>query len=150
MSEVNPTCIRHAGLMPGRGNKTDEADARLIAAYTARERPPAWCPPPPAVRELRALARRADELVELVELSVREKGWLTLPALAPAVRKSVERTVRLLAKETARPRAAADAAVAASDGHVGAGRAAGGWPPAVAGLARRLHEVGQRITVPMA
>ena len=45
VSVVNPTRIRHAGLMRGRGNKTDRADAKLIAGYTAREVPAAWCPP---------------------------------------------------------------------------------------------------------
>ena len=30
---VNPTRIRYAGIRRGRGNETDKADARLIAAY---------------------------------------------------------------------------------------------------------------------
>ena len=112
VSVVNPTRIKHAGLMRGRGNKTDRADAKLIAEYTARERPAAWCPPPPEVRELQSLVRRADELTEL---AAREKGRLASPALSGAARKSVERAVRWLAKEAAKVRAAADAVVAASE-----------------------------------
>ena len=112
VSVVNPTRIKHAGLMRGRGNKTDKADARLIAEYTARERPPAWTPPPPDVQELQALVRRADELTEL---AAREKGRLASPALSRATKTSVERTVRFLEREAAKVRAAADAVVAASE-----------------------------------
>jgi len=52
VSVVNPTRIKNAGLMRGRGNKTDPADARLIAECTLRETPPIWQPPTPEVREL--------------------------------------------------------------------------------------------------
>ena len=112
VSVVNPTRIRHAGLMRGRGNKTDQADAKLIADYTAREAPPPWQPPSPEVKELQALVRRADELVEL---AAREKGRPASPALTGAASTSVERAVRWLAKEAAKVRAAADAVVAASE-----------------------------------
>src|SRR5207249_11481891 len=58
VSVINPTRIKYAGVMRGRRNKTDKADARLIAAYTRDEVPPAWSPPAPEVRELQALVRR--------------------------------------------------------------------------------------------
>jgi transposase len=112
VSVVNPTRIKYAGLMRGRGNKTDTADAKLIAEYAARERPPAWQPPSPEVRELQALVRRIDDLVEM---AAREKGRLASPALSTSVRRSVERTVRLLEKEAAKLRAAADELVAATE-----------------------------------
>ena len=112
VSVVNPTRIKYAGLARGRGNKTDRADARLIAEYAARERPSAWQPPPPEVRELQGLVRRIDDLVEA---AAREKGRLASPALTEAVRKSVERTVRLLEKEAAKLRADADELVAATE-----------------------------------
>jgi transposase len=112
VSVVNPTRIKYAGLARGRGNKTDKADARLIADYAERERPPAWRPPPPEVRELQGLVRRIDDLTEA---AAREKGRLSSPALTPAVRRSVARTVRLLEREAARLRAEADALVAATE-----------------------------------
>jgi transposase len=112
VSVVNPTRIKYAGLALGRGNKTDAADARLIAASAARERPPAWRPPPPEVRELQALVCRLDDLVEL---AAREKGRLASPALTAAARGSVARTVRFLEREAARLRAAADALAAKGD-----------------------------------
>ncbi len=36
---VNPARVMYAGLARGQGNKTDKADAKLIAEYAARERP---------------------------------------------------------------------------------------------------------------
>src|SRR5262249_18761899 len=127
VSVVNPTRVKYAGLARGRGNKTDTADARLIAEYAAREAPPAWRPPPPEVRELQGLVRRIDDLAEA---AAREKGRLASPALTPAVRKSVVRTVRLLEREAARLRAAADELVAATPA-LRAGRALLGSTPGV-------------------
>jgi transposase len=111
VSVVNPTRVKYAGLMRGRGNKTDAADARLIAEYAARERPPAWRPPPPEVRELQALVRRRDDLREM---AAREKGRLDSPALTGAARTSVEHAVKFLGREADRMQAAADALIAAS------------------------------------
>jgi transposase len=111
VSVVNPTRIRHAGLMRGRGNKTDPADAKLIAEYTRREGPPAWHPPTPDVRELQALVRRRDDLRHL---AAREKGRLDAPTLTPAARRSVARVVKLLAKAADRMQADADALIAAT------------------------------------
>jgi transposase len=111
VSVVNPTRVKYAGLARGRGNKTDKADARLIAQYAERERPPAWHPPAPEVRELQGLVRRVDDLVAL---AAREKARLSSPALTPAERKSVERTVRFLEREANKLRAAADELVGAS------------------------------------
>jgi transposase len=112
VSVVNPTRVKYAGLARGRGNKTDRADARLIAEYARGENPPAWQPRPPEVRELQGLVRRIDDLVEA---AAREKGRLASPALTKSVRESVERTVRLLGKEAARLRARADELVAATE-----------------------------------
>lgn len=111
VSVVNPTRVKYAGLARGRGNKTDRADARLIAQYAAREAPPAWHPPSPEVRELQALVRRLDDLVEM---AAREKGRLASPALTTSARASITRTVKLLEKEAAKVRAAADELIAAT------------------------------------
>src|SRR5262245_17657876 len=111
VSVVNPTRVKYAGLARGRGNKTDKADARLIADYAERARPPAWQPPSPEVRELQGLGRRIDDLTAA---AAREKGRLSSPALTPAVRKSIAKTVRLLEREAAKLRADADALVAAT------------------------------------
>ncbi len=39
VSIVNPARIKYAGLAQGVGNKTDKADARLIADYCRKEQP---------------------------------------------------------------------------------------------------------------
>jgi len=112
VSVVNPTRVKYAGLARGRGNKTDRADARLIAEYAVRENPPAWQPPSPAVRELQALVRRIDDLVEM---AAREKGRLASPALSRSARRSINRTVTFLEKEADRLRAAAGELIAATE-----------------------------------
>ena len=111
VSVVNPTRIKYAGIVRGRGNKTDKADARLIAAYTRDHRPAAWSPPSPEVRELQALVRRRDDLRAL---AAREKGRADGPLLTPAARKSVARVVKFLSKEADAMQAAADALIAAT------------------------------------
>jgi transposase len=111
VSVVNPTRIRYAGVMRGRRNKTDRADARLIAAYTRDESPPVWTPPAPEVRELQALVRRRDDLRAL---AAHEKARLESPLLTPAARKSVARVVKLLGKEADAMQAAAYALIAAT------------------------------------
>jgi transposase len=111
VSVVNPTRIKYAGVMRGRGNKTDKADARLIAAYTRDQRPPAWRPPTPEVRELQALVRRRDDLRAL---AAHEKARLDAPLLTPAARRSVARVIKLLAKEADAMQAAAAALIAAT------------------------------------
>ena len=113
VSVVNPARIKYAGLMRGQINKTDRADARLIAEYAARERPPAWQPPRPEVRELQALVRRRDDLRQL---AAREKGRLTAPGLTRAARESIARTVAFLEEEADRLPRQADELVAACEG----------------------------------
>lgn len=111
VSVINPTRVKYAGVMRGRRNKTDKADARLIAAYTRDEAPPAWTPPSPEVRELQALVRRRDDLRQL---AAHEKARLDAPLLTPAARKSVARVIKLLGKEADALQKAADAVIAAT------------------------------------
>jgi transposase len=97
--------------MRGQGNKTDQADARLIAEYAQRERPPAWRPAPAETQELQALVRRRDDLRAL---AAREKGRLAAPGLTRAARQSITRTTRFLEKEADRLQRQADDLIAAS------------------------------------
>lgn len=83
VSVINPTWVKYAGVMRGRRNKTDKADARLIAAYTRDETPPVWSPPTPEVRELQAFVRRRDDLRAL---AAHEKARLESPLLTPRPR----------------------------------------------------------------
>ena len=107
---VNPARVESAGLMRGQGNKTDRADARLIAESADRERPAAWHPPRPDVRELQAFSRWRDDLRRL---AAAEKRRLAAPGLAAAFRTSLAGVVAFLGKEADRLQAQADAVIAA-------------------------------------
>lgn len=62
VSVVNPARIKHYGESKLHRNKTDKADAALIAEFCQKENPPLWRPLPAEVKHLRALVRRLDDL----------------------------------------------------------------------------------------
>ncbi len=65
VSVVNPAAIKaFAGSRLSR-TKTDKVDAELIARFCQTQLPPAWTPPAPEVRELQALVRRLESLIEM-------------------------------------------------------------------------------------
>lgn len=63
VSVVNPARIAAYAKSRLARNKTDQADALLIAQFAQSEQPPAWQPPAPELRELRALVRHLDSLL---------------------------------------------------------------------------------------
>ena len=65
VSVVNPAQIKAYAQSRLSRAKTDKADATLIAQFCAERRPPRWSPLPAEIRELQALARRLDSLVEM-------------------------------------------------------------------------------------
>lgn len=62
ISVVNPARIKAYGNSKLRRNKTDKADAELIAWYCLREQPALWSPPPHSFKDLQALVRHYDDL----------------------------------------------------------------------------------------
>lgn len=62
VSVVNPARIKHYGNSKLRRNKTDKADAQLIAEYCLREKPANWTPPPASFKDLQALVRHLEDL----------------------------------------------------------------------------------------
>jgi transposase len=62
VSVVNPARIKRYGESKLHRNKTDKADAALIAEFCLKENPPFWSPLPAPVKQLRALVRRLDDL----------------------------------------------------------------------------------------
>lgn len=62
VSVVNPARIKAYGSSKLRRNKTDKADAELIALYCLREQPALWTPPPASFKDLQALVRRYEDL----------------------------------------------------------------------------------------
>jgi transposase len=62
VSVVNPARIKRYGDSKLHRNKTDKADAALIAEFCLKETPLRWEPLPPYLKQLRQLVRRLDDL----------------------------------------------------------------------------------------
>jgi transposase len=87
VSVVNPAAVKaFAGSRLSR-TKTDRVDAELIARFCQAQAPPAWTPLPAEVRELQALVRRLESLIEM---RVAEENRLSSGITVEVVRESVE------------------------------------------------------------
>ena len=65
VSIVNPARIKAFAEAQLARNKTDKLDARRIADFATMHRPDPWTPPDPALKELRAMVRHLDDLVNI-------------------------------------------------------------------------------------
>lgn len=70
VSVINPARIKYYANSRLRRNKTDKADAELIAQYGEREHPALWSPPPASFKQLQALVRHLDDLIETRQQAV--------------------------------------------------------------------------------
>jgi transposase len=86
VSVVNPARIKAYGNSKLRRNKTDKADAQLIAEYCLREDPTLWSPPPASFTDLQALVRRLDDLQKN---SLQESNRLQSGETNPVVLKDI-------------------------------------------------------------
>ncbi len=68
ISLVNPAKIHAFGKSELSRAKTDKADAKLIARYALMMQPPLWIPTPTNIRELQALVRRVEHLLEMIQM----------------------------------------------------------------------------------
>lgn len=66
VSVVNPARIKGFAQSEMIRTKTDKIDAGIIARFCLAMKPEAWTPPSPEIRSLRALARRADNLIDML------------------------------------------------------------------------------------
>jgi transposase len=87
VSLVNPAATKAFAASCLSRTKTDRVDAELIARFCLAQGPPAWTPPAPEVRELQALVRRLDSLIEM---RVMEEKRLSSGIAVDSVRQSVE------------------------------------------------------------
>lgn len=103
VSMVNPRTVHEFGNAQLRRNKTDSADARLIADYCVAMEPENWHPQPPEMKMLQALTRRVEVLEQM---SHSEKNRLSeLSGSSPKqVKPSLERMIENLDKEIAEVR----------------------------------------------
>lgn len=99
MSVVNPAAIKaFAGSRLSR-TKTDSVDAELIARFYLTQVPPVWTPLPAEVRELQALVRRLESLIEM---RVMEENRLSSGITVDVVRQSVEALLNHLNEQIGR------------------------------------------------
>jgi transposase len=96
VSRVNPAAIKAYAQSHLSRTKTDRVDAALIAGFCAERRPPAWQPPTSELRELQALVRRLDSLVEMRTM---EENRLSSGIAVAAVRESVEELIAHLSEQ---------------------------------------------------
>ena len=68
VSIVNPSRVTGFAKSKMQRNKTDTADARLIAEFCLSQNPAQWFPPAPAVAELQAMTRRIETLAEMLQM----------------------------------------------------------------------------------
>ena len=62
VSVVNPARIKSYARSLMRRNKTDRADAQVIADFCLKQEPNLWSPPPAHMKDLKSLGRRLDGL----------------------------------------------------------------------------------------
>jgi transposase len=99
VSVVNPCAIKNFAAMKLRRNKSDKADARLIAQYSAERQPPAWEAPSEEQTRLKALARRIGQIQHLHDIernhleSAREKQVRAdIKAMMKTLKTRIEKT----------------------------------------------------------
>jgi transposase len=87
VSVVNPARIKHYANSKLRRNKTDKADAQIIAEFCFRENPGLWTPPPASFKDLQALVRHLDGLMATRQ---QEVNRLNSGVKTPAVIESLK------------------------------------------------------------
>jgi transposase len=98
VSIVNPAQIKAFGQSELLRNKDDRPDAGLIRRFCEKQRPAAWTPPPAHLRELQALTRHLENLIETRQQQLnRLEG-----AKTKGVIKSLRKLVTYLDSEIAR------------------------------------------------
>lgn len=88
VSVLNPQAIAAYAKSQLQRAKTDPVDAGLIAHYVRTQQPAAWTPAPLEARQLQALVRRLDALLDM-----RTQETNRLETAAPIVHASIQGTV---------------------------------------------------------
>ena len=99
VSVINPAAIKAFAASRLSRTKNDRVDAQLIARFCLAQEPPQWTPLPPEVRELQALVRRFESLIEM---RVMEENRLSSGITVESVRQSVEEHLAYLNQEIKR------------------------------------------------
>ena len=99
VSVVNPAKIKAYAQSQLSRTKTDKADATLIAQFCHERKPPQWQPLPTELRELQALVRRLEALLEMHQMEVNR---LEAGVTALSVRESLSEHIAFLNEEVKR------------------------------------------------
>lgn len=99
VSIINPAVIKAYAQSHLSRTKTDKVDATLIARFCQERKPPAWTPPAREVRELQALVRRLESLMEMHQMEVNR---LEAGVSAELVRDSLTEHIAFLDEEIKR------------------------------------------------
>jgi transposase len=103
VSVINPAAIKaFAGSRLSR-TKTDRVDAELIARFCVALQPAHWTPPAREVRELQALVRRLEALVEMQTMEQNRREAIIS---SEVVKASVEAHITYLGQQIAQTKAA--------------------------------------------
>ena len=89
VSVVNPAKIHAFAKSELSRAKTDKADAKLIARYASKMQPPPWNPPPRNIRELQAMLRRVEDLLEMQQME-RNRLDTADPVVVGAIKTHLE------------------------------------------------------------
>lgn len=103
VSVINPARIHFFGRGLGRINKTDKADARLIALYCQQQNPPLWRMATAEVKKLQALVRLQQDLIEI---RTQQFNRLATPGLDATVVKILKTHLQQLEADLAEVEAA--------------------------------------------
>jgi len=88
--------------------KTDGVDSVVLARYGALVKPQPWMPPPPEVRELKALLSRLEALETDVRRELNRQEKATVSGVPKLVQQSLDAHLAVLKKEIVRLQTAID------------------------------------------
>lgn len=97
VSLINPLRIKGYAAAKLQRNKTDKADARLIAEFCATQNPSPWTPPAPEIRQLQALTRRIETLTEMRQMEKNRRD-----SAPPETYDSLDRIITAITEEIAK------------------------------------------------
>ena len=89
VSVVNPAQIKAFGQSELLRNKDDRPDAALIRRFCEKQQPAAWTPPPAHFRELQALTRHLENLLETRQQQLNRLETATTKEVVKSLRKLV-------------------------------------------------------------
>jgi transposase len=110
VSVVNPAQIAAYAKSQLARNKTDAADAALIARFCQKEQPRAWTPPAPEILSLRSLVRHLDALQQMRQ---QEANRLEPASIAEMVRVTIQAHLAFLDAQITQVTAQIDAHIEA-------------------------------------